>query len=290
MSVATLRYEPAPKAEPAATLQRGRGVAELAFRRDGATTKLAHLFQQTPCRVLFPLPEIGDPALAVLVTTSGGLTGGDEIRLEARIMPAAHATLTTQAAEKLYRSLGPDVQVDHRFTIEDGAYFEYLPQETILFDGARLSRRNHATVAAAGRFLACEMIVFGRAARGEQVTRGRVHDSWRIWRDGRLVWADALALGADIAAQLAAPLGFGGATALATALYAGDDAEGLLPLARKLAQASAGHGGATIVNGLLLARFFGAPAAEVRADLARFTRGLRAAGGWPARLPRVWNI
>jgi urease accessory protein len=113
--------------------------------------------------------------------------------------------------------------------------------------------------------------------------RGRLYDGWRIRREGRLVWADALALEGDIAARLDGPYAFGGAEALATAIYVGADAESLLPQARELAD-----GAASLVNGVLVARLFGAPARQIRARLIDYLSGLRAAAGLPARLPRVW--
>ena len=291
MSVAISRYEAAavgPGLHP--QLQRGEGAAEIVFARRGEKTALKHLYQRTPCRVLFPDAEIGDPTLAVLLTTSGGLTGGDSIRIDATAMAGSAATLATQAAEKLYRSLGPETRVDVALTVEAGAYLEYLPQETILFDGARLARRTRADIAPGGRLLSCEMLVFGRAAHNERLTRGTVYDGWQLQRDHMLVWADALALDGDIGARLNSPFAFAGAEAIATVVYAGDDASGLLPFARKLAENGGSRGGATMVRGIVLARFFGAPAAAVRADLSRYLRGFRAALGWPARLPRVWSF
>jgi urease accessory protein len=277
---ATSRYEVGPEGT---ALQRGNGAAEIVFARRGERSVLRHLYQRTPCRVLFPDPEAGDPPLGVLLTTSGGLTGGDALRLSVAVEAVAAATVTTQAAEKLYRSLGPDTSIAIDLAVAAGARLDYLPQETILFDGARLDRRTRVDVAAGGTLLAAEMLVFGRAARGEKLTRGRVFDGWRIRREGRLVWADALALESDIAARIDDPFTLGGAEALATALYVGADAARMLPRARELAE-----GGATLVNGVLIARFFGAPARTVRARLIFYLAGLRAAAGLPARLPRMW--
>ena len=126
----------------------------------------------------------------------------------------------------------------------DGAWLEWLPQETILFDGARLVRRIAADLAPGARLLAAETLVFGRAARGERFTRGLLHEGWRLSRGGPLVWADALRLEDDVARRLASPAGFGGALALATALYVGEDAAALLPAARALAEAGEGGGDA----------------------------------------------
>lgn len=292
MFAAISRYEGPSNAAASAVLprlQRGRGAAEIVFGRRGATTMLRHLYQQTPCRVMFPNAEGDDPPLAVLVTTSGGLTGGDHVRVAATAEQNAAATITTQAAEKLYRSLGADIDIDVALHVEDGAYLEYLPQETIVFDGARVARLTSARIAPRGRLLACDMLVFGRAAHGERLRRGKVYDAWRIRRGADLLWADALALDGEIADHLDSPFTFAGAEAVATAVYVGTDASSLLPFARKLAENGASHGGATIVRGILLARFFGAPAVAVRADLAQYIRAFRAALGWPARLPRMWS-
>ena len=289
MFAAISRFEAPSKAAASPRLQRGQGAAEVVFGSRGTKTMLRHLYQQTPCRVMFPDPDSGDPAIAVLVTTSGGLTGGDSIRVTATAAQNAAATITTQAAEKLYRSLGSDIDIDIALEVEDGAYFEYLPQETIVFDGARVTRRTGVQIAPGGRLLACDMLIFGRRAHGERLRQGKIYDAWRIRRGADLLWADALALDGEIANKLGSPFTFAGADALATAVYVGADAISLLPFARKLADGGASRGSATVVRGILLARFFGAPAEAVRADLARYIRAFRAALGWPARLPRMWG-
>lgn len=292
MSAAILRYE--ARARPAGPapgrLQRGDGAAEIVFgRSDRGGTALVDLYQRTPCRVLFPRPEADDLPVAVLLTTSGGLTGGDRIRLAVGVTENAAAVVTTQAAEKIYRSLGTDCTVAVTLTIGEGGWLEFLPQETILFEGARLDRRTAATLAPDARLLACEMVVFGRIARDEHLTQGKLHDSWRIKRGGRLIWADALRLEGDIAATLAAPSGFGGARALATALYVGGDAETLVPLARGLAESGESRGGASLVNGVLIARFLGPRPELVRRDLMRYVTGMRQAVGRSPTMPRVWH-
>jgi urease accessory protein len=292
MFAAISRYDEAddaPSPEPPQRLERGDGAAEITFvRRDGVNA-LSHLYQRTPCRVLFPQPSPGDPPLAALLTTSGGLAGGDRLRLAVTVAADAAATTTTAAAEKVYRSLGPDAQVGVALRVEAGGWLEWLPQETILFDGARLHRRVGADLAPGARLLAAETIVLGRTARGERFMRGLLHEAWRIRRDGRLVWADALRLEDDIAARLDGP-GFGGAVAVATAAYVGDDAPALLPLARSLAEDGDCRGGASLVNGVLLARFIGERADMLRRALMRYLAGVRhAAAGFPAALPRLWH-
>jgi urease accessory protein len=289
MSAATSRFEvPLPLTQTALTpkLQRGDGAAEIVFGPAG----LVRLYQRTPCRVLFPRPEPNDLPVAALLTTCGGLTGGDRLHLSVTAKAGARAIVATVAAEKIYRSLGPIAEVEVTLSVEAGGWLEWLPQETILFDRARLSRRVTADVADGARLLAAETVVFGRAAHGERFNRGLLHESWRIRSAGRLVWADALRLDGDIGARLAAAASFAGAAALATAVYVGDDAASHLPLARALAETSSAQGGATVVNGVLLARFLGPRADGVRRALMHYLAGLRhAAAGLPATLPRLWH-
>jgi urease accessory protein len=234
---------------------------------------------------MFPEPEEGDPPLAVLLTTSGGLTGGDDIRIAVSVEDGAAVVVSTQAAEKIYRSLGPDVTIEVVFDIAGDARLEYYPQETILFDGARLRRCTEANIAPGGNFAAAEMLVFGRQARGERLTRGYLLDGWRVRRDGRLVWVDRLALDDDVAATLDDPFALDGAAAIATALHVGADVTQLLPEARDLAD-----GAATIVNGLLVARIFGPSPQEVRDRLTRYLSEMRGLMGLAPRLPRVWHV
>ncbi|HZT89835.1 MAG TPA: urease accessory protein UreD [Stellaceae bacterium] len=277
-------YDASLRSEAAGRLQRANGACAVSFAQRCGRTVLTGLYQRTPCRMMFPNPEEGDPPLAVLLTTTGGLTGGDALRVAVSIEDGA-ATVSTQAAEKIYRSLGPDVTVEVELSVGGGACLEYYPQETILFDGARLRRRTAAHVALGGSLAAAEMLVFGRLARGERMTRGCLFDGWQVRYDGRLVWVDRLALDDDIAATLDDPFLLDGARAIATALHVGADAAGLLPLARELAD-----GGATIVNGVLVARIFGPSPRDVRERLIRYLAGLRGASGLPPRLPRVWYV
>lgn len=271
-------------------LQRCDGAAEIGFARRGDVSALAHLYQRAPCRVLFPDVAAGAPPEAVLVTTSGGLAGGDRLRFSVAAGPGAGATVTTQAAEKVYRSLGPDTRVDIAIDVGADATLEWLPQETILFDEARLDRRVVCQIAPRGRLLAVEALIFGRSARGERFRRGRLLDSWRLKRAGRLIWADALSLDGDVEAMLNAPAGLGGAVAIATVLYVAEDAGNHLELVRDLLASATCRGGASLVAGVLLARLIGMDAAALRGTLIELLCGLRAmALGQAAAMPRVWN-
>ncbi len=229
---------------------------------------------------------------SVLLTTSGGLTGGDRTRVTVAVGADAHATITTQAAEKIYRALpmSGDAVVQVEMRVEGGAWAEWLAQETIVFDGSRLRRLFTADVAATGRLLAVESIVFGRTAMGERFETGMLHDAWRISRGGRLIWADALHLEGDVQQLRAAPFGFGTSVACSTLLYVGMDAAHQLGEARRLLCQSTLPGGATALDGLLLVRLLAADAAQLRETVMKLVAGLRqSAASLPPRLPRVWH-
>ena len=270
------------------------GVAEITFDRRDGTTRLAHLYHHDPLRVLFPRAD--DPAtpVAVLAMTSGGLVGGDRLAIAATVGEDASALFATQSAEKVYRSMGMDCRVEVGLTVGRGGWMEWLPHESILFEGARLRRRTVADVAAGGRLMAAEAIVLGRTARGEQLTRGLARDAWEIRRQGRLVWADALHLEGDLARLIADPAGLDGAVALATFVHVADDAAEHLDLARALLPANdegALKAGATVVNGVLVARWLARDAFVLRASFGAFWAGFRQrAGGKAGGLPRLWSI
>jgi urease accessory protein len=271
------------------------GTAQICFTQSDSRTRLSQLYQRHPLRVLFPAPESGDLPTAVLVTTSGGLVGGDRLDIHVRLGETAQARVTAAAAEKAYRSLGPKAKVAQHLEVGNGAWLEFLPPETILFDGARLDRTTIVDLAAGAGFLGGGITVFGRRARGERFTYGRLRERWVFHRDGRLIWGDALLLDGDIAATIADPACFDGAAAFATLVLAlpGQQAQRFLAPARGVLAGAAPdvRAGATMVGGLLVARWLAYDAAALRrayADLACYLR--EAAMGLPARLPRLWHV
>lgn len=269
-----------------------RGVAEIGFaKRDGAT-RLAHLYEKNPLRVLFPAGD-GDPAaLAVIVTTSGGLVAGDQIDIAVRVDAGAIAHVTGSAAEKLYRSTGATTEIRQRLSVEPGGWLEFLPPEAILFDGARLMRSTRIELADGAGFLGGGILVFGRRARGETFTHGLLHEGWEVTRDGMLVWGDALHIDGGVAEIMADPACFDGSAAGATLILAppAGDPKRFVDEARAVQQrAPELRAGVTVVNGFLVARWLGEPLALrcAYADLACHLR--QAAMGLPPRLPRLWH-
>jgi urease accessory protein len=295
MSVATLPSDDAVPAAAAGETRPARadGRVELRFARRGADTRLSHLYQRDPCRALFPNVDSGEPPLAVIVTTSGGVVGGDALGYSIHAGRRTACTVTTQAAEKVYRSDGAASTIHVRVRAGADAACEWVPQETILFDRARLRRETEVDLGPRARLIAGEMVVFGRAAHGERVTDGLLYDSWRVRRSGRLVWADALSLDGAIADSMALPAAFGGAGAIATLLYCAEDAPGRLDRVRALLS-GAGQGcraGASCIGDVLVTRILGPDIVAVREGFARLWAGLRAdTMGRAARPPRLWSI
>jgi urease accessory protein len=270
------------------------GVVDLAFAAapDGQT-RLAGLYQRAPLRALFPAAADPGVSSAVLVTTSGGVVGGDRLDVRVAAAAGAAAQVTTQAAEKVYRSLGDDCRIRIDLAAAAGSWLEWLPQETILFEGARLDRVTRIEHAPGARVLAGEMLVFGRRASRERLTNGKLFDGWQVWRAGRLIWADALAADGDLGAVLGMPACLGGAAAVASALYLADGAADALPLARDLTRATAGDmaTSATCVAGVLVVRWLAHDALALRAAFGRFWAAFRKrVGGLAEALPRVWSV
>ncbi len=264
-------------------MQRASGESRVAFAvRDGAT-RLTDLYQRDPCRILFPDPEPGEPPHAVLVTTSGGIAGGDTLKMAVEVGPGGHAVVASQAAEKIYRAaqLSDPCTIDVALQVGEGATLDWLPQETIVFEGSRLKRRTVAEVGVGGALLACEMVVLGRAASGERFTGGLLLDAWSVRRAGKLAWTDTL----KVEGETPAGAGFGAANALATVIGVWDAPQPFFEKARGLLEAADRvRTGVTLVNGVMVARLLG-EATEVRAAVIGFLTAFRG-----RRLPRVWHI
>jgi urease accessory protein len=272
------------------------GIAEIGFARRAGATRLAHLYQRNPLRVLFPAPLAGELPTAVLVTTSGGLVAGDRLDIAVRLEPDTAAHVTASAAEKLYRSTGATTEIRQDLFVGENAWLEFLPPETILFDGARVRRMTTIELAPGAGFLGGGITVFGRRACGERYKHGLLHDAWETRRAGALVWGDALHLDGDVAATIADPACFDNAAACATLILAppGGDPRPFVEPAREIQRHSAAprlSAGITAVAGLLVARWLATDALPLRrayADLACHLR--QAAMGLPPHLSRLWHV
>lgn len=262
--------------------QRANGKARMAFRRRDGATHLHRLHQDGSMKVRFPRTSDGIPE-AVLINTAGGMTGGDEFGTEVQLDRGARATLTTQACERIYKSTGPLVAVANRIGLQAGARLDWLPQETILFDGGRMARRLEADLAGNAELLISEATVFGRAAMGETVQSGTFRDRWRISRDGKLVFADELRFEGNIACQLMRPAILAGNAAMATVLLVASECERLLEPVRKII---GNAGGASAWGGKLLVRLAAADGFSLRRVLIPVLAEL----SMGRSLPKVWQL
>ncbi len=204
-------------ADPIQGLQRARGVGGIAtLQRDGAT-RLATLYQDGCAKIR--LPHTHTAALeAVLINTAGGLTGGDHMNWSAEVAPNGRMVLTTQACERIYRSIGGAATVETRLSVGAGAHLDWLPQETILFAASRLDRRIDIDLADGASLTAVEAILLGRDAMGEAALDAQLRDNWRIRRNGRLIHAEATRLDGTLAERNGLSL-LDGRRAFATLLH-----------------------------------------------------------------------
>ncbi|MEL7524722.1 MAG: urease accessory protein UreD [Pseudomonadota bacterium] len=267
------------------TLQRVAGTARIRFAKVEGRSRLADLYQKGSAKIR--LPRVYDAtATAVLINTAGGLTGGDVLSYDVAIDEDAHAIVTTQTAERAYRSNSGLAKVTGALKVAAGATLEWLPQETILFNRSGLTRALTAELAADARLMLLETIVTGRTAMGETVSRVSFRDRWRIRRDDKLVFADDIRYDGDPADFLSGPATARGGHVVATFVDCAIDAEERLTFARSCLEkmpAASTHAAASAWNGLLTVRFVSNDSRDLRNALMSFLTGYRSAD-----LPRVW--
>jgi urease accessory protein len=219
---------------------------------------------------------------AVLINTGGGIAGGDRFDLEISAGEKARLAVSSAAAEKVYRSLGPDAQIAIKLSASAGASLAWLPKETILFDGARLNRTIEIDLAPDARLVFAEAVVFGRTGMGEVVEHGLLFDRWRLRRGGALVYVESVRLDGAIAEKMSEAAVAKGGAAIATVLILPGSAEALEPL-RALEPEFRGEVGTSTWNGIAVARLCAADGAALRHDLTALLERLR--GG---RMPNCW--
>ena len=237
-------------------------------------------------------PQAGPAGIeeAVLINTSGGIAGGDRLDTAVTALADAHITLTSQAAERIYRALDEPAHISTTLIVANSAKLSWCPQETIVFDRARMKRQTHIAVSSGAELLALESIVLGRAAHGETVVSGEVIDSWRVEKDGRLVWADCLRITDDVFPYVRRSALLADCSAVATLVYFGTDLEKRLECLRDWAASLTCHAAATMVGGLIVVRFAATAASTLRAGLCGVLQQFdHAFGPGPFRVPKMWS-
>lgn len=261
-------------------MQRSKGTARVALR-DG---RLHDLWQSGSAKVMLPRVHGTAPEI-VFLNSAGGLTGGDCLDYQVSIGAGMQALATTQTAERAYRSDGPPARAGVHLQIGPDAALTWLPQETILFNGAALDRQTRVQMTATSRFLGMECIVLGRQAMGETVTRLHLHDRRVFLCDGRPVLIDPLRLNdASLARGQGAAL-MNGARAMGVLILVAPDAADRLAAARACLDQPQVTGAASAPGGRLIVRCLGADGWALRQQMLRLLKVLT-----PDPLPRVWQI
>jgi urease accessory protein len=277
-----------PDFDPLASV-RSRGVLALTAHVAEGVTRRVRVREAGALRMRFP-HESRERLDAVIVNVAGGMAGGDVYDCAFEAQVGARLVVSSAAAEKVYRALGAPTRADVRLNAGEAAHLAFLPQETILFDGARLTRRCEIDLDATARLVLADMVILGRTAMGETVRSLIWRDAWRLRRGGALVWADATRIEGDAAAALASPATGGGACALATVLYAAPDAaERLAPLWEALAASPGCVAAATAFDGLIVARIVAHEGHLARAAVVRALSVLQGDALQVGALPRSWS-
>jgi urease accessory protein len=266
----------------------------LGFARAGERTVLRENRHLGPLRVQKALYPDGDAVcLAIVLHPPSGIAGGDHLAISARVGPAAHAQLTTPGAGKWYRSGGAEASQRIDFTVDEGATLEWLPQETIVFDGAQAHMETRVALAADSRYLGWDILCLGRAAAGERFEHGRFDLFFRVDRSNRPIWLERGGFSGNDP-MLASPAGWAGATVCGSLLCSFPElpqqAADLLAACRKVVPADGARHGLTALPAILVARYLGDSSEAARQWFAELWKILRpACAGRPAILPRIWN-
>jgi len=263
---------------------------ELCFERAASRTVLASRRHVGPLCVQKALyPEGPAVCQAVVVHPPGGIVAGDSLRIEVDAGVRAHAQLTTPGAAKWYRSAGAVARSDTLLHVAAGALVEWLPQETMLFDGARAAIRFAVKLDGDARYIGWDVTQLGRTASGERFATGRLHQAVELLHDDRMLWCERTVLeGGTRALQSGAILD--GAPVFGTMIAAGLDIEGAVLATCRAASPTSGAGAVTRLPRLLVARYRGDCAQAARTYFASLWRALRPEfAGLDAVPPRIWN-
>jgi urease accessory protein len=271
-------------------LQRAEGSGQIVVTGSENGTRIKSVFQKAPIRVLFPNLGSGAVEEAVLINIAGGTAGGDRLEYVVKALAGASIAVTSQAAEKVYRALSEPARITTKLNACEGAKLAWLPQETIVFNWARLTRKTEIELTRGAEMLALEWVVLGRAAHGEEMLGGHITDSWRVKKDGQLVWADCFRVTDDVFRQLRRPALLWNCKAFATLVYFGPSLDKRMGFSREIAPSLQCDCAATSVAGLMIVRFAAEASSHLRSALRSFLEQLsKELGPGPFRVPKMWS-
>lgn len=271
-------------------LQRAEGAGRIILGGSETGTRIIDVFQQAPIRIMFPRATGGAIEEAVLINTAGGIAGGDRLQTDVTALPNASIAVTSQAAERVYRALNEPARISTRLKACDAAKLAWLPQETIVFNQGRLRRETEIDLSSGAELLALEWLVLGRAAHGEEVVGGHIHESWRVKKDGRLIWADSFRATDETFPHLHRKALLSNCKAVATLIYFGPHLEARLEFLRDIVPSLECQCAATSVGGLLVVRFGAMVSFDLRCALRRLLQHFSSElGSGPFRVPKMWS-
>ena len=252
----------------------------LGFETRNGRTVLGTRRAEGPLVIQKPLyPEGSDVCHAIVVHPPGGIAGGDELTLSAQAACGSAALLTTPGAGKWYRSAGPWAKQKLQFDVKGS--LEWLPRETIVYDGALAELDCEIRLGTAARYIGWDIVCLGRTGSGERFTRGKLGLRASVFRDDRLLWLERGVINGG-GRILASPAGLGGKTVFGT-LIATVDSNDLVRECRKLAAT-------TQLPGLLVARYLGDSTEEAFERFSALWKLLRpAVMQRDAVPPRIWS-
>jgi len=197
--------------------------------------------------------------------------------------------VTSQAAEKVYRALNEPAHVTTRLKARESSRLAWLPQETILFNWARLQRMTEIELFSGTELLALESLVLGRAAHGEIVVGGSISDTWRVKKDGRLIWVDSFCITDETFAHVYRKALLSNCSAIATLIYFGSDLDKRLEFLREILLPMECNCAVTLVAGLIVARFAANQSSDLKLGLSSFLQQVeRELGSGPFGVPKMW--
>jgi urease accessory protein len=271
-------------------LQRADGCGRIVLSGSENGTRIEDVFERFPIRVMFPRNGHCATEEAVLVNTAGGIAGGDRLECSVSALPGTSIAVTSQAAEKVYRALNEPARVTTRLKVHESTRLAWLPQETIIFNWARLHRTTEIELLSGAELLALEWLVLGRAAHGEVVVGGNITDSWRVKRDGRLIWADSFRITDEIYPHLKRKALLSNHNAIATLIYFGPHLDKRLDFLRETVPSLGCNCAATLVSGLIVVRFAAKESSDLKLVLRSFLQQFGAElGSGPFQVPKMWS-
>ncbi|WP_454630691.1 urease accessory protein UreD [Bradyrhizobium cenepequi] len=271
-------------------LERARGAGRIVLTGVGGDTRVAEVHQRFPIALMCPEIAGESSKEVVIVNASGGIAGGDRLDIEVVAREEAAVVVTNQAAEKVYRALDRPARIVTRLTVSETARLAWLPQETIVFNNARILRQMDVDLHSGAELIALEWLILGRTARGEDVVGGHIADGWRIRKDGRLIWADGFRLTDNVFGQLHRAALLCDWKAVGTLVYFGPGLDARLSSLREIALSLDCQCAATIVGAVIIVRVAATDGAKLRRGLRSLLEQFgRELGAGPFGVPRMWS-